>query len=99
MFQRFTSKSIPKPVTAHYGAIPKHQVPRYIVTTALDRFLCNDYAWCMKTAEVEVNRTLTIKLNDREKHSFKVQCVKNGTEMSVVLREFMRDYVSRKGKR
>ena len=53
----------------------------------------------MKTAEVEVNRTLTIKLNDREEHSFKVQCVKNGTEMSVVIREFMRDYVSRKGKR
>ena len=53
----------------------------------------------MRTAEVDINYTLSIKLNDKEHRAFKVQCSKNGVEMSGVIREFMRDYVSRKGKR
>jgi hypothetical protein len=53
----------------------------------------------MKTAEVTINKVMTLKLNDKEHRAFKVLCAKQGLEMSAVLRELMRDYVSRKGKR
>jgi len=66
---------------------------------ALGRAILSYYIVGMKSAEVEVNRKFTIAVNDAEHRAFKIACVKNGTEMAVVLREFMRDYVSRKGKR
>jgi|ETNmetMinimDraft_26_1059896.scaffolds.fasta_scaffold371845_2 hypothetical protein len=54
----------------------------------------------MKTAEVEINKQMTLKLNDREHKAFKLQCVREGRDMSVVIRELMREYVaSKKGKR
>jgi hypothetical protein len=50
----------------------------------------------MKTAEVEINKSLHIKLNDKEHKAFKLKCVLNDREMSEVIRELMREFVSRK---
>ena len=52
----------------------------------------------MRTAEVKVNKQIAIRVNDREHHAFKVKCVQEGKEMAEVIREFMRDYVSKKKK-
>ena len=52
----------------------------------------------MKTAEVEINKTMTIKLNDKEHKAFKLKCVQEGREMSEVIRQLMREYVGRKRK-
>ncbi len=47
----------------------------------------------MKTAEVDINKSMHIKLNDKEHKRFKLACVKNEEEMSVVLRRYMRQHV------
>ena len=52
----------------------------------------------MKTAEVTINKSMTIKLNDKEHRAFKLKCVREGREMSEVIRELMREYVGRKSK-
>jgi len=52
----------------------------------------------MKTAEVNVNKKLTLMVNDKEHHAFKLAVLRNHREVSVVLRELMREYVARKGK-
>lgn len=52
----------------------------------------------MKVAEVEVNKRFTIMVNDKEHKKFKLRCVAEGRDMAEVLREFMREFVSKKGK-
>lgn len=50
----------------------------------------------MKTAEVTINKMMTLKLNDKEHKAFKLRCVHDDREMSEVLRQLMREYVNRK---
>jgi len=50
----------------------------------------------MKTAEVVINKQMTLKLNDKEHKAFKLKCVREGREMSKVLRQLMREYVATK---
>jgi|APSaa5957512622_1039677.scaffolds.fasta_scaffold249621_1 hypothetical protein len=50
----------------------------------------------MKTAEVKINKTMTLKVNDAEQRAFKLECVKEDREMSEVVRQLMREYVKRK---
>ena len=50
----------------------------------------------MKTAEVDINKSMHIKLNDKEHKAFKLRCVKEDLEMSVVIRELMREWTNRK---
>ena len=50
----------------------------------------------MKTAEVDVNKRFTIMVNDKEHKKFKLRCVAEGRDMAEVVRELIRDYISRK---
>lgn len=51
-------------------------------------------------AEVEINKSMHVKVNDKEHMAFKLLCVREGTDMSVVIRGLMREYMaSKKGKR
>jgi hypothetical protein len=50
----------------------------------------------MKLAEVEVNKRISLMVNDKEHKAFKLRCVRDNREMSEVIRELMREYVSRK---
>lgn len=52
----------------------------------------------MRTAEVELNKSIAIRVNDAEHKAFKIACIEDGTEMAEAIRQFMRDYVSRRGK-
>ena len=52
----------------------------------------------MRTAEVEVNKQVAIRVNDAEHKAFKLKCVQEGKEMAEVIRQFMRDYVEGKTK-
>jgi hypothetical protein len=63
---------------------------------ALDIAIRKDDTYQMRTAEVEVNKMLNIKVNDREHKAFKRKCLDDDRDMSEVLREFMREYVSKK---
>ena len=47
-----------------------------------------------RSAEVEVNKKLTILVNDKEHRAFKTACVSEGKEMAEVLRAYMREYVN-----
>ena len=47
----------------------------------------------MRTSEVEVNKKLTMMVNDREHKAFKLRCMREDRSVSEVLRTFMRDYV------
>ena len=53
----------------------------------------------MRTAEVELNKQLAFKVNDQEHKMFKLTCVDNGREMGEVLRQLMRDFVKKYGKK
>jgi len=53
----------------------------------------------MRVAEVELNKTVAFRANDREHKAFKLACIENDEEMAEVLRQFMRDYVKRQAKR
>ena len=51
-------------------------------------------------AEVEINKSMHVKVNDKEHMAFKLLCVREGQDMSVVIRGLMREYMaSKKGKR
>lgn len=50
----------------------------------------------MRTSEVEVNSRFAMMVNDKEHRAFKTRCASEGVEMSVVLREFIREYTKRK---
>ncbi len=91
--------SLPLPGTQSYPDMSKYHFPKKAPHT-LDRGILIHYDRPMKTAEVEINKQMTLKLNDREHKAFKLQCVREGRDMSVVIRELMREYVaSKKGKR
>ena len=50
----------------------------------------------MRTAEVTVNKRMTVMVNDREHKAFKRKCLDKNRDMSEVLRDFMREFVSKK---
>ncbi len=49
----------------------------------------------MRTAEVEVNKRLTFKVNDREYKDFRRICLERDEEVAFVLRRLMREYVEK----
>ena len=50
----------------------------------------------MRIAEVKVDKKLTIKVNSEEHKKFKRKCLDDDRDMAEVLRQFMREYVSKK---
>ena len=53
----------------------------------------------MRVAEIELNKTVAIRVNDAEHRKFKIKCIEDGREMAEVIREFMREYVNGKKKK
>ena len=47
----------------------------------------------MRTAEVEVNKQITVRVNDKEHKAFKLACIESNVEMALIIRQFIRDYV------
>ena len=45
-------------------------------------------------AEVEINKSMHVKVNDKEHMAFKLLCVREGQDMSVVIRGLMREYMA-----
>ena len=52
----------------------------------------------MKSTEVNVNKKMTLMVNDAEHRAFKIRCAEQDLDMSSVLRDLMRAYVSKKKK-
>ena len=52
----------------------------------------------MRVAEVTINKSIAIRVNDLEHKAFKLACIENDEEMAEVIRQCMREYVSKKGK-
>jgi len=69
------------------------------LTQTLDRDLQMYDMDHMRTAEIELNKSITVRVNDREHHKFKVKCVTEGVEMAELIRAFMREYANGKGKK
>ena len=53
----------------------------------------------MRVAEVELNKSVVFRANDREHKEFKLACTDGGHEMAEVLRAYMRTYVKKHGKK
>jgi len=50
----------------------------------------------MKTAEIEINAMLHVKMNSKELKAFKLKCVREDREMSELVRGWIREYIARK---
>jgi hypothetical protein len=75
---------------------PTPNTSQTIAPMALDYAVSTYYHGDMRTAEVAVNKKLTVMVNDREHKAFKLKCVNENRDMSEVVRELIREYVSKK---